>query len=208
MANTAATFGFQLAGYLGGGAPDYQLSTRALSKTLATVIGYGDPVIRVNASSPYITQGTAGTSQPLEGIFYGCYYIPSGGNTPIWSPGWPGNTVAADATAYVIDAPNAIFKVAVLNTAITTGNIGQVVNYNIGTASTTGAMLSGATVDQSTLNTTNLGTTLSGLPFRVVGCYGGTGNFGGVGNGSDTTTAYNWVFVMFNNQIMRQLSGY
>ena len=208
MANTQATFGFKPIGYLSGGSPDFQLSTRAISKTNATAIGFGDPVVRVNATSPYITQGAASTSSPIEGIFQGCYYIPTGGGAPVWSPGWPGVTVAADATAYIIDAPNAQFLVATLLTSITTGQIGQVVNYNIGTASTTGAMMSGATIDQSTATSTALGTTYSGQPFRIVNVYGGTGNFGGVGNGTDTTTNYNWVIVGFNNQINRTLGGF
>lgn len=213
MANTQATFGFKHIGYLGGGAADYQYSTRGISKTNATAIGFGDPVVRVNATSPYITQGAASSSSPLEGIFMGCFYTPTGGNLPVWSPGWPGVTVAADAIAYIVDAPNAMFLVATLQTAITSGTIGQVINYSIGTASTTGAMLSGATVDQSTATSTALGTTYSGLPFRVIGLYGMTiggygTNFGGVGNGTDPTTNYNWVVVGFNNQINRTLGGW
>lgn len=208
MANTQASFGFKLTGYISGGSPDQQLSTRGLSKSNLTAIGFGDPVVRVNATSAYITQGAASTSSPLEGIFQGCVYIPAGGGIPTWSPGWPGATVAADATAYIIDAPNAQFLVATLLTAITTGQIGSLINYTTGVTSTTGAMLSGATVDASTINTTALGTTYSGLPFRIINVYGGTGNFGGVGNGTDTTTNYNWVIVGFNNQINRTLGGF
>ena len=208
MANTQASFGFKLTGYISGGAPDQQLSTRAIAKANLTAIGFGDPVVRVNATSPYITQGAASTSSPLEGIFQGCSYIPAGGGAPVWSPGWPGVTQGADATAYIIDAPNAQFLVATLLTAITTGQIGSLINYTTGVTSTTGPMLSGATVDSSTINTTALGTTYSGLPFRIINVYGGTGNFGGVGNGTDTTTNYNWVIVGFNNQINRTLGGF
>lgn len=208
MANTQSIFGFKHIGYLSGNIADYQQSTRGIQKTNLTAIGFGDPIVRVNATSPYITQGAGSTSSPLEGIFVGCVYTPTGGGIPTWSPGWPGVTVAADATAYVIDAPGALFMAATLLTAIGSGSIGQVVNYNIGTASTTGQMLSGATLDQSTATSTALGTTYSGLPFRIVAIYGGTGNFGGVGNGSDSTTNYNWVVVGFNNQINRTLGGF
>ncbi len=207
MANTQSTFGFKHIGYLSGGAPDYQMSTRGILKTNATAIGFGDPVVRTNATSPYIQQASAATTNPIEGIFVGCQYIPTGGNTVQWSPGWPGVTVAADATAYIIDAPNALFLAATTLTAIGTGSVGQVVGFNIGTASTTGQMLSGATVDQSTATTTT-GTTAQAWPFRIVGIYGGTGNFGGVGNGSDSTTSYNWVVVSFNNQINRSFGGW
>ena len=65
------------------------------------------------------------------------------------------------------------------------------------------------TLDQSTISTTNT------LPFQIVALYGSTnatgsintGNFGGVGNGSDTTSAYNWVLVTYNNERFRQLTG-
>ena len=113
-----------------------------------------------------------------------------------WSPFWPGNVAAVDATAYVIDAPNALFLVAALNTAIVSSNIGNYINYTTGTASTVGGGYSIATVDQSTIATTT-GTTASGLPFIITGLYPG------IGNGSDPTTPYNWVIVRFNNQIGR-----
>ena len=201
MANTQAQFGFKHFGYLSGGSPDYQQSTRAISKTLATAIGFGDPVIRVSSASPYITQGASVTTVPLEGIFVGCTFIPSGGGPPQWSPFWPGNTVNADATAYVIDAPNALFLVATLQTAVTSANIGQLINYTTGVPSTSGQGYAIATIDQSTLATTSTGTTISGLPFRITGLYPG------LGNGSDPTTNYNWAIVTFNNQINRSPGG-
>lgn len=201
MANSQATFGFKHIGYLGGGAPDYQYSNRAIAKNYSTAIGFGDPVFRVGSTSAYIAQASNATTNPIEGIFYGCTFQPTGGNSVVWSPGWPGNTVAQDATAYIIDAPNAIFLAATLLTSITTGQIGQLVGFTTGTPNTTGAMNSIATVDQSTLATTT-GTTTNALPFRVYGMYNG------IGNGSDTTTNYNWVVVSFNNQINRSFSGY
>jgi len=202
MANTQAQFGFKHIGYLSGGAPDYQQSTRGIVKTLATAIGFGDPVERTNATSAYIVRGTAGTtatSAPIEGILAGTQFTPTGG-IPAWSPFWPGNTVSADATAYIIDAPNALFLCATLLTAIVTSNIGNVVNYTTGTPSTVGQGYSIATIDQATATTT--GTTTSFLPFKIVSLYQG------IGNGSDSTSNYNWVVVTFNNQVYRNLSGF
>ena len=60
---------------------------------------------------------------------------------------------------------------------------------------------SGATIDQSTLNTTNT------LPFRVVAPVTTSGNFGQIGNGSDPSTAYGWAVVAFNSQNFKQLTG-
>lgn len=200
MANTQAQFGFKHLGYLGGGAPDYQYSTYGILKTNATTIGFGDPVQRTNATSAYIVRGDASTTQPIEGIFMGCTYQIAG-SPQVWSPFWPGNTAAADATAYVMDAPNATFLVATLLTAILTSDIGKVVGYTTGACSTVGGGYAIATVDQSTLSTAG-GTTMSALHFKVVGLYQG------VGNGSDSTTNYNWVVVTFNNQKYKTLTGW
>jgi hypothetical protein len=204
MANTQTQFGFRHLGYISGASPDYQQSSYAIQSTLATTIGFGDPVCRVNATSAYITRMSAlaaATTGGCLGIFVGCNFTPVGGlGIPQWSPGWTAPSVTGDAVGYVIDAPNAKFLVAALNTAITTANIGQAVNFTGGAPSTTGQMLSTATIDQSTATTSY--TTASILPFRIVGLYKG------VGNGSDPTTAFNWVEVTFNMQVNRSLAGF
>jgi hypothetical protein len=202
VANTQAQFGFKHIGYLGGGAPDYQLRTYAISSSNTTAIGFGDPVGYVNTTSPFITQYTATLATgtlPMVGIFQGCQLIPSGGGAPVWSNFWPGAAQGANGTAYVIDAPNAQFLVAALNTAITSANIGNLISFASGSAATTGAGFSIATLDQSTATST--GTTTSVLPFRVIGLYPG------VGNGSDPTTPFNWVICSFNFQMNRSFAG-
>lgn len=199
MANSTATFGFKHIGYLGGGAPDYQLATRAIQSSNSTKIGFGDPVVKANATSQYIIQavGTTVVTTPIIGIFQGCQYTPAGG-IPTWSPYWPG-AAAVDAVAYIMDAPNALFLAATLLTAITTGGIGQTVTFTGGTPATTGGGYSNATLDAATLGTAG-GTAASWLPFRVVSMYQG------VGNGSDPTTNYNWVVVGFNFESNRALN--
>ena len=192
MANQQSAFGFRHIGFLPGFAPDYQLSTRSILSTNTVKIYFGDPVLKT-PSSGNIAQATTNTLT-LDGIFQGCMLIPTTGGAPTWSPYWPGGA-GATATAYVLEAPGAKFLAAALNTAIAASAIGQNVGFVIGTGSTIGAGLSGATVDQSTLSTTNT------LPFQVVGMYQG------IGNGSDLTSAYNWVEVTFNNQRFKQLTG-
>jgi hypothetical protein len=192
MANVQAAFGFRHIGYLPGGAPDYQQLTRQIQSSNATKIFMGDPVIKSTGTN-YIVQAANNTTT-LEGIFVGCNYVPTGGTLTLQpSPFWVGSA-ASDATGYVINAPNALFLAACLNTAIVTANIGQMVGFAIGTGSTAGGAFSGATVDQSTLSTSTATTT---LPFQVFDLYKG------VGNGSDPTTPYNWVVLTFNNQRFR-----
>jgi hypothetical protein len=188
MANTQAQFGFRHIGFLSGGAPDYQLTTAPILAAYTTKIFFGDPVI-YSTASPYIQPATASTSSSgtaVVGIFQGCVYTPSGG-IPTWSPWWNG-AASADGTAYIMNAPNAKFLVAALNTAIPATAIGRNIGFSTGAGGTTvGGGFSTYTVDQATINTT-----LAIGYFRILGFYQG------VGNGSDTTTAYNWVVVGFN----------
>lgn len=197
MANTQTAFGFRHIGYLPGYAPDYQQLTRNIQSTYASTIGFGDPVQK---SGAYIVQGAGGTNATgtaiIDGVFVGCQLTPKGGGIPQWAPGYLGQQAAADPVAYLINAPGALFLAATLLTAITTTNIGQTVCFNLGTASSTGGMLSGATVDQGTCTTADVK-----APFKVVGLYTG------VGNGSDPTSNYNWVVVTFNNQVFKTLVG-
>mgnify|MGYP001578124983 CR=1 FL=1 len=196
MANTQAQFGFQHYGYLPGGAADYQLSKYQIQSSYATKIYFGDPVIK-SAASPYIRPATAGTAAggtSIVGIFYGCQYTPTGG-TPTWSPWFPAS-VGADATAYVIDAPNALFRVASLLTATPATAIGNNIGYSTGAGGTTvGGGFSTYVVDPASLAVSDQ------LPFKVVALYPG------VGNGSDTTSNYNWVIVGFTLQTYRTGTG-
>lgn len=193
MPNTQAQFGFQHFGYLPGGAPDYQLSKYAVQSSFATKIFFGDPVVK-SAASQYIIPATGtGSLTALSGIFQGCTYVPSGGGAPVWSPWWPGSQ-ASDATAYVIDAPNALFKVAALLTPVPATAMGNCIGYSTGAGGTTvGAGLSTFTVDQSLMNTT--------AAFQLISFYPG------LGNGSDTTANFNWLIVGFNTQRYRIATG-
>lgn len=192
MANVQTAFGFRHIGFLSGGSPDYQLATRLISSANTTKIYRGDPVNKIGTTS-YIQQ-TSATNSTLVGVFDGCVYVPVGGGTPQWSPFWPG-TAAQDATAYIINAPNALFLAAALNTAVVTSALGQNIGFVIGTGSTAGGGFSGATIDQSTLAVTTT------LPFQVYGLYQG------IGNGSDPSTAFNWAVVTFQNMEFRNTTG-
>jgi hypothetical protein len=199
MANVQAAFGFRHIGFLPGYSPDYQQLTRQIQSANATKIFMGDPVVKVATSSYIMQAASAYTTTPLEGIFVGCNYIPSGGQLTLQpSPFWVG-AAAADATGYLINAPGALFLAAALNTAIVTSNIGQTIGFSIGTGSTSGGGFSGATLDQNTI-TTNAGSAAL-LPFQIVSLYQG------IGNGSDPSTAYNWAVVTFNNQRFRALTS-
>ena len=95
-----------------------------------------------------------------------------------------------------MNAPGALFKVAALLTTVPTTALGENIGWSTGAGATTvGGGLSTFVVDQSTL------TTGSTAPFQIYSMYNS------VGNGSDTTTNYNWVIVTFNNQQFKNLTG-
>lgn len=186
MANTQSQFGFKPID--SGGAPSYRLTTAPILAAYTTKIFFGDPVIYSTASQ-YIQPAT-GTGTALAGIFQGCTFVNSSGDTK-WSPWWPG-TANSDATAYLSPAgdPQARFLVASLLTSVPATAIGRNIGFSTGAGGTTvGGGYSTYVVDQSTINTT-----LTVQPFRVFGI----GNTNVIGNGSDTTTPYGWVIVGFN----------
>lgn len=190
MPNTQAQFGFAHFGYLPGGAPDYQLGNWKIQSTYATAIFFGDLVIKSASLGPYIKPSTSSTAATaIIGVFQGCMYTPSGG-APTWYPWYPAAAGGADAVAYVIDAPNALFRVASLLTAVPATAIGNNIGYSTGAGGTTvGGGFSTYTVDQASLASTNT------LPFQVYSMYPG------VGNGTDNSSNYNWVIVKFNNTL-------
>lgn len=204
MANTFAPQGFQQIGLLNGTAPTFAQSPARISKSNATPIYFGDPVTQLNTG--YITQSTAGTTQ-IQGIFVGCSYLSTALGRTVYSRYWPGTTdAAADVAAFVIDDPQAVFAVQSGNGGpVTLASVGTNINFALGTGSATG--ISGAYADFATLATT------STLPFRIVNIAGNSGYVTGfgppaiVGNGSDGTTAYNTIYVVFNNQSYKSLTG-
>jgi hypothetical protein len=195
MANTQATFGFQLVGSWEGVSPTYGQATRYILSSNNTPIYNGDPVI-ISGGNGVIQQATAGTSV-IDGIFIGCKYLSTSQGRTIWNSYWPGTDASANAEAYVITDPNALFKVAALAAPFTLSMVGRNVQFNLGTGNTTTG-ISGATVDSTTVATT------ATLPFRVYKLwqdYGASGS-----NGTDPTTNYNWVVVGFNNTGFKALT--
>lgn len=193
MANTQAQFGFRHIGYISGAGVDYQLNSQyQIQSSYATAILANTPMVK---SGLYLVPATGtGNLTTIVGILQGVDYTPTGGS-PTFAPFWPG-TSAADGKAHLIDAPNALFLVASLLTAVPATAIGQNIGFSTGAGGTTiGAGFSTYVVDQATL------TTGPSAPFSVFSMYQS------LGNGSDTTTSYNWVVVTFNNQRFRQTTG-
>lgn len=191
MANTAAPFGFKLLGNQGGVAPNFGTVTAKIQSANTTAIYRQDPVKLSNDG--YIDQWTASTAvSQLYGIFVGCKYYDTAVGATVNRPYWPGANASGDVTAYLVPCVLAVpprFVVASSGTAITQADVGQNADVSVGSGSTYSGK-SGASLDQSTLNTT------ATLPFRIVGLYSDIEP--NAPNGVDNTTSYNWVVVTAN----------
>ena len=197
MSNTFAPFGFSQVGGNAGAAPNFEQAAYPIVYDDANKIYTGDPVKILETG--YIAAWTAGTGvSQLFGIFAGCQYLSTSQSRVVWSPYWPGADVADGAQSSVIGYVVPIVPTTSGRFLVQTGNsnttaspatqafVGQNCDVAMGTGNTLNGR-SGAYLDMN-----NSGGTSSTLPFRVIGLYQG------VGNGSDATTANNWVIVSAN----------
>ena len=148
-------------------------STRQLpiQYNYGTNIFYGDFVV---LSRGFITRAavTTGTSSnQVTGVFLGCTYTNPLTKQKQFSQYWPASTLAGDATAYVVDDPDTVFKAVVCSatTAVASGAI-AIIGTNL-------SMVNNASV-ASSLNTGNSANAVlaptgtpatSILPVRCVG---------------------------------------
>ena len=88
----------------------------------------GDVVKLINDGTIQKDTGTA-TATPV-GVFVGCSYTSPALGYQLFSQYYPTGTVASDIVAYVVDDPDALFKVAV--TAAGTANIATVARTAVG----------------------------------------------------------------------------
>jgi hypothetical protein len=209
MANVIGPFGFQHWG-TASGAPNFMESHNTpyrIKSTWATAIFYGDAV-RMWVSSDggtgaagYIIGWTAAdgsATKILTGIFVGCEYYSTSQKKHVWNNYWPGSDATGDVSAFVIDDPNALFRVqsasGVTNDQTTIGNGADIASTPTGNT-TTG--ISGMSLASAALGSA------ATLPFKVWNVI--TTPPGA--NGTDTTTAGNYVIVSMNNQMFKTQTG-
>jgi hypothetical protein len=201
MANTFAPFGFSECGRMDGAAPSSNMTEYFIAYDNTHQIYTGDVVVML--STGYIDELAPGTTPPL-GIFMGCEYISSSQGRLVFSPQFPGADQITNGIvkARVLDDPALQF---VVQTGWAAGSpipaSQAMVGSNAQYANGTGSTLTGRSGSYLDLNVTP--DTTSTLPFRILALV--TDPPGA--NGTDTTTPYNWVKVMWNNEFYRQLTG-
>lgn len=129
----------------------------------STSIFNGD-VVELNSSGTLDKEAGTSTATPV-GVFLGCTYTdPTFGKT--FRQFYPANTVAADIMAYVIDDPNALFKVAV--TAAGTSTIGNVSRAVVGENSALIQTAGNTANGNSRVSISSTTATASTLPVRII----------------------------------------
>ncbi len=199
MANTFAPFGLLPEAGADGAAPTYGTTWIPIAYNNATKIFRGDPVMR--DANGLIVQWTPTTAvSQLAGIFWGCQYYSVSRQEKTYSKYWPGADASQNTvTGQIIPIGTAVpakFKVQSANSnttavAVTQAAIGQNVDIVLGSGNT----LSGASTAYADINTFGTAAT---LPFTIVDLYPGVGSSANGGNGSDATSAYNWIIVQAN----------
>lgn len=209
MANVIGPFGFAQTG-TASGMPNYAENHNPpyrIAATYTTPIFYGDAVRywitgdTGTASAGYIIQWTAAdgsATKQLVGIFLGCQYYSTSQKKQVWSRYWPGADATGDVTAFICDDPNAQWVVQCA-TGVNNGQGTQGFGVDIAAApsgnTTTGisgmALAAAAAASAAT------------LPFKIISMVTSPVT----ANGTDPTTAGNYVVVAFNNQIYKTQTG-
>lgn len=157
----------------------------------ATAILNGDTVA---ISNGYIIAKTATDTGASVGVLVGCQYVNSSGQT-VQGQMYPAaaSTSGNLAFAYVVDDPNAIFRVAATTAGSTTPAAydRNIVGSNVAMVAGAGSTTTGDSaygIDGSSSNTTNT------LPLRVIDVVPDTAT----GSASSSSTTYYEFLVKFN----------
>jgi hypothetical protein len=169
--------------------------------TASTAIYYGDTVKLVAGGT--ISQSGATTTGTIIGVFVGCQYVNSSGQT-VQAQYCPSSGVTSPI-AYVVVDPVAEFKVAVTttgSTSVVTGANATIIGTNVAqTAYTAGSTATGDSVAAVVLPGNALGNATT-LPFRVVAVVPDTAYANATG-----TIFYPEVIVKINNPQLTALTG-
>ena len=183
--SVSAPYGMVPIGLIGG--QNYAGAVRHMKIASAynTSIFSGDVVKRVAAGG--IEKDTGTTTATPVGVFMGCTYTDPNSNQKVFKKYFPADTAASDIEAYVVDDPDALFKIVSCSATTTVAGIAVTcIGNNASIIQNAGS----ATTGQSKIALTSgsIATTLS-LPLRIVDVVPET---------TDTSGNYTEVIVKWN----------
>ena len=167
MAATASPYGLKAVNHLGGTPSAGSTRMYPIASGYANNIYNGSIVSVVAAGTIVFTAAVGTAAAPFQagtvGVFVGCTFTdPNSGNV-VFRQNWPTGTVTADAQAYVVDDPAAIFQVQA-NGAVTAVDLGQCCSI-IAQTTNTGTLSSG----NSTTAVNAATTSVNADAFKIVG---------------------------------------
>lgn len=93
----------------------------SIASGYATSIFNGDAVTLVTGGT--VERDAADAAMTPIGVFVGCSYTDPNTKQKLFSQYYPAGTVASDIMAYVVDATDVLFKVAVVSSGTTIGDL-------------------------------------------------------------------------------------
>lgn len=151
----------------------------------STAIFYGD-VVELNSNGTLDKETGTNVATPV-GVFLGCTYTdPTFGKT--FRQFYPGTTNITDVMAYVLDDPDALFKVAVVSSGTTIGFVNRTaVGNNSALVQNAGSTANG----NSRVAISATTATASTLPVRIIDTVMETTTVGNPGSFTEVIVAWN-----------------
>lgn len=135
----------------------------SIASGYGTSIFYGDAVKLVTGGT--VERDTFDSAMTPIGVFMGVTYTDPNTSQLTFKQYYPASTSASDIKAYVCDATDVLFKVAVLSSGTTIGDLAQTdVGANVAGVDNTGDTVSG----NSRCGISDTSATTNTLPFRIV----------------------------------------
>ena len=201
MANNFAPFGFRPVS-TSNGPMNWRISTRRIQSSNATPIYKGDALVQdVGPANGYVQQAAPASfaTSPCAGIFWGCQYLSTSQKRVVWNQYWPGSDATGDVIAYVIDDPNSRFVVQTNGASFQiSGTIYNFGSSPVGRYAQLNVGVGDPNTQQSGMFLDTVGTTVT-YPFIITNVVLDPPG----SNGSDPTSAFNYVEVGFNNEWLR-----
>jgi len=146
----------------------------SIASNYNTSIFYGDAVAIVTGGT--IARDTMDAAMTPCGVFLGCTYTDPNSGQKNYQNNYPASTVASDIEAYVADAEDLLFKVAIVSGTTVIGSMAITdIGANAQGVDNTGDSLSG--MARGAINETSA--TTNTFPFRIIGLVEETKNSSG-----------------------------
>jgi len=140
----------------------------------ATSIFNGDAVKLVTGGT--VERDTFDAAMTPIGVFVGCSFTDPSTEQKTFKQYYPASTVASDIEAYVVDATDILFKVAVVSSGTTIGDLAITdIGANVAGVDNTGSTVTG----NSKCAISDTSATTNTLPFRIVSLVEETKNASG-----------------------------